>query len=133
MSILDRIRQTDTTDTTPKAAPKTAKVVAKPSTPAKLAAPVSYATVLVRPMVTEKAARLNSLNQYVFEIARGANKIMVARAVEKQFGIKPVSVNILNRLGKTRVRGRITGKTKKLRKAIVTLPAGKTITAAEAK
>jgi large subunit ribosomal protein L23 len=131
MGILDRIRQTDDSQATTDV--KVEKKVATKSK-AKAATLASVDTrVIVRPLITEKAALLNALNQYVFEVTPTANKIMVARAIEKLFGVKPVSVNINNRRGKERVRGRIKGTTSKLRKAIVTLPAGKSISAAEAK
>ena len=89
--------------------------------------------VIIRPVVTEKSTAANSLNQYVFSVVREANKIAIAKAVEKQFGVKPVSVNVSWVRTKKRTRGRIIGKTKAWKKAVVTLPAGKTIAAAEAK
>ncbi|NCN07139.1 50S ribosomal protein L23 [Candidatus Falkowbacteria bacterium] len=83
--------------------------------------------ILVKPLITEKAANLAQLNQYVFAVANKANKIQISQAIEARYGIKPVSVNVLNNSGKTVRRGRDTGRTKDWRKAIVTLPAGKTI------
>lgn len=83
--------------------------------------------ILARPLVTEKATDLGVLNKYVFEVFSKANKIEVARAVFEIYGVKPVSVNIVNVKGKVIVRGRHSGKRKDWRKAIVTLPKGKTI------
>lgn len=117
MGILDRIRQKDTEGGTLVAASRE-----------KL-----RRSVLVRPIVTEKAAALNTLNKYVFEVVRTANKIQVSQAIEEQFGVKPIAVQVVNLPSKTRVRGRISGKTGTRRKAIVTLPAGKSISLAEAK
>ena len=85
------------------------------------------ANVLINPAVTEKAGTLNELNQYVFVVDRGANKITIAKAVEAFYGVKPVAVNIINMPGKKVVRGRIKGQRSDWKKAIVTLPAGKTI------
>jgi large subunit ribosomal protein L23 len=85
------------------------------------------ANVLIKPAVTEKAGTLNELNQYVFVVDRGANKITIAKAVEAFYGVKPVAVNIINMPGKKVVRGRIKGQRSDWKKAIVTLPAGKTI------
>lgn len=85
------------------------------------------ANVLIKPAVTEKAGALNELNQYVFVVDRGANKITIAKAVEAFYGVKPVAVNIINMPGKKVVRGRIKGQRSDWKKAIVTLPAGKTI------
>jgi large subunit ribosomal protein L23 len=83
--------------------------------------------VLVKPLVTEKATDLVSLNQYIFEVASQANKIEVAKAVQEVYGIKPVSVNIINMRGKNVNYGRLTGKRRDWKKAIVTLPEGKSI------
>ncbi|HQB50701.1 MAG TPA: 50S ribosomal protein L23 [bacterium] len=85
------------------------------------------AGVLIKPVVTEKAAMANQLNQYVFKVADKANKIDVAKAVKVFYGIEPVSVNIINVLGKKVSRGRVKGQRNDWKKAIVTLPAGKTI------
>jgi len=80
--------------------------------------------VLVRPVVTEKAAALNGLRQYAFVVSPDANKVMVAKAIGELYGIKPLKVNIFNMTGKRKARGRIMGKRKDWRKAIVTLPEG---------
>jgi len=85
------------------------------------------AGILIKPVVTEKAAGVNHLNQYVFMVAKKANKIDVAKAVTIFYGIKPVAVNIINVMGKKVARGKIKGQRSDWKKAIVTLPAGKTI------
>lgn len=83
--------------------------------------------VLVKPLVTEKGSILGASNKYVFMVAKEANKIEVAQAVEKAYGVKPTKVNIINIEGKTKRRGKVVGKRKDWKKAIVTLPEGKTI------
>ncbi|MFA6550928.1 MAG: 50S ribosomal protein L23 [Patescibacteria group bacterium] len=83
--------------------------------------------VLVRPLVTEKAAKLGTQNKYGFVVANSANKIMVARAIEYVYGIKPIRVNIIKMEGKTVRSRRGNGKRKDWKKAIVTLPTGKNI------
>ncbi|MDP3899512.1 MAG: 50S ribosomal protein L23 [bacterium] len=83
--------------------------------------------VIIKPLITEKATKLNTENKYVFEVARDANKISVAKAIESVYGIKPASVNIISLKGKVVRRGRITGRRKNWKKAIVALPAGKSI------
>jgi large subunit ribosomal protein L23 len=83
--------------------------------------------VLVKPLVTEKAANLGVLNKYVFEINTSANKIEVAKAIKEIYGILPINVNIIKVLGKKVRSGRMTGKRKGWKKAVITLPAGKTI------
>ncbi|MCX6796746.1 MAG: 50S ribosomal protein L23 [Candidatus Falkowbacteria bacterium] len=83
--------------------------------------------VLVRPVVTEKAAHFGTENKYVFAVAPGANKISIAKAIDEVYGIKPVSINIINVRGKKVKYGRISGQRKGWKKAMVSLPAGKTI------
>jgi large subunit ribosomal protein L23 len=83
--------------------------------------------VLVRPLITEKAANLGVINKYVFAVATDTNKIEVAKAVEATYGIKPTGVTIINMAGKRVRSGRIKGQRQDWKKAIVTLPAGKTI------
>lgn len=87
--------------------------------------------VLVRPMVTEKATNLSSVNQYVFMIDNDANKIEVSKAIYEVYGVKPTEVNIIKVKGKKVNRGRITGKRKDFKKAIVTLKKGESISVYE--
>jgi len=83
--------------------------------------------VLVKPLVTEKASVLGMQNKYVFSVDMDANKIEVAKAIEEVYGIKPVSVNIVRVTGKKVRHGKIQGKRKDFKKAVITLPKGKTI------
>ena len=76
--------------------------------------------VVVRPIVTEKSSLLkDGGNQYVFEVARTANKIEIAKAVEQLFKVKVVSVRVMNIEGKKRRLGKHSGKCPDWRKAIV--------------
>lgn len=84
-------------------------------------------SVLIRPIVTEKSAILASTNSYVFAIAKSANKIEVACAIRKMYGFSPESVHIQNVRGKYVRRGKVDGHRKAWKKAIVTLPKGKTL------
>jgi large subunit ribosomal protein L23 len=93
---------------------------------AKKAASVSV-RVLVKPLVTEKAADLGALNKYAFVVTRDANKIEIAKAIEAAYGVKPLKVNVSNVSGKKVARGRIRGQRSDWRKAIVTLPKGQEI------
>ena len=83
--------------------------------------------VLIKPLVTEKAANLGAENKYVFAVALEANKIEIAKAVGEVYGIKPLSVNVIKIRGKNVRYGRITGKRKDWKKAIITLPKGESI------
>ncbi len=83
--------------------------------------------VILHPLVTEKTAMLASTGVYTFVIKGDANKVQVKSAIKSLYGITPESVNIQNVRGK-RVRfGRLRGKRKDWKKAIVALPQGKTI------
>ena len=104
--------------TTAKAAGKTKGAVVKYS---------ASSRALVKPLITEKATHLASENKYVFVIARSANKIETAKAIQAVYGVKPVDVNIVNMKGKKVTRGKIRGSRKDWKKAIVTLAKGDTI------
>ncbi len=85
-------------------------------------------SVLKRPILTEKATDLSKLGKYVFEVEKTANKIEVAKAIEKMYGVSVASVNTIRSIGKKKTRtskGKyISGKTSTFKKAIVTLQAG---------
>ena len=83
--------------------------------------------VLVKPLITEKASKLGELSKYFFAVARDANKIEISKAVLEVYGIKPTAVNVVSMKGKKTRNGKIIGKRKDWKKAIVTLPKGKTI------
>ncbi|MFZ5364444.1 MAG: 50S ribosomal protein L23 [Patescibacteria group bacterium] len=80
--------------------------------------------ILVRPLITEKSSYLSPYGQYVFEVALKTNKVEIAKAIERAYGVRPVKVNIV-RVGGKKVRyGRTSGTTKRWKKAIVTLKPG---------
>lgn len=83
--------------------------------------------ILVKPLITEKAANLGADNKYVFAVETGANKIEVAKAIKEVYGIKPTAVNIIRTSGKKVRHGKLRGKRKDWKKAMVTLPKGKSI------
>lgn len=82
---------------------------------------------LLKPIISEKAADLNSLNKYVFQVTKKTKKLEVVRAIKAIYGILPIKVNFINLSGKKRRYGRTLGRTVDKKKAIVTLPAGKSI------
>ncbi len=83
--------------------------------------------VLRRPIVTEKSTLLQEQGKYVFEVALSANKAQVKEAVEEAFDVGVVAVNIINLHGKPKRFGNRRVKTKKAKKAIVTLSPGEKI------
>ena len=80
-------------------------------------------------VVTEKGTRLKeAVNQYVFEVDRGANKLEIRREVEQRFNVKVKDVNTMMRQGKAkRQRTMSYGRTPAWKRAVVTLQAGQTI------
>ena len=75
-----------------------------------------------RPLITEKATRLKEgSNTVCFEVAVTANKIEVAKAVQKLFGVKVVDVRVANRQGKWKRMGRFVGQRQAWKKAYVRL------------
>ncbi len=84
--------------------------------------------IIIRPLVTEKTMRQgDEENKYSFEVAKGVNKTAVALAFEQIYKIKPEKVNIVNVHPRTKRMGRYVGKTNAVRKAIVKLPEGQSI------
>ena len=84
--------------------------------------------VLIKPIVSEKASRQQTTNnQYFFAVAIGANKIEIAKAIKTAYGVTPINVSVIRMEGKSRRYGRVIGKRKDWKKAIVTLAKGKTI------
>ena len=83
--------------------------------------------VLVKPLITEKAANIGAENKYVFMVSAQANKVEIAKSIDQVYGVKPTKVNILNYEGKKVRFGRVQGRRRDWKKAIVTLPAGKSI------
>ena len=59
--------------------------------------------------------------KYTFKVAKDANKIEIAKAVEELFDVKVAKVNTISVRGKLRRQGRYEGYTASWKKAIVTL------------
>ena len=84
--------------------------------------------VIVRPLVTEKSHQLlDRLSAYTFVVAKDANKIEIARAVEKQFNVKVKDVRTMRYAGKAKRMGRWVGRKANWKKAVVTLAEGDAI------
>ena len=84
----------------------------------------NHRDILIAPVVSEKSYSLLDQNKYTFIVAPDANKTEIKIAVEKVFNVKVVSVNTLNREGKSlRTRFGI-GKRKDTKRAIVKVAAG---------
>jgi large subunit ribosomal protein L23 len=88
--------------------------------------------VIIRPVVSEKSTRLmEETNTYTFKVAGHANKLEIARAVEKLFDVTVTNVRTMNYAGKARrpLMGRLAkkpglGRRAAFKKAVVTLAEG---------
>ena len=84
-------------------------------------------TVIRAPHVSEKAARAQEHNQYVFEVAADANKAAVKAAVEALFNVKVAAVNMVSVKAKTKTFKFRAGSRAGWRKAYVSLHEGQSI------
>lgn len=88
----------------------------------------NYRDIIKAPIITEKSADLaQNKNTITFSVATDANKVQIKQAVEKIFNVKVESVNTVNVKPKKKRVGRYTGKTNKVKKAIVKLREGSSI------
>jgi large subunit ribosomal protein L23 len=89
---------------------------------------MNYYNLIIRPLVTEKTTIQKELhNQFSFEVDPRANRVEIRKAIEKIFNVRVASVKTLHVKGKVKQRGRIIGKRKDWKKAIVTLMPGERI------
>ncbi|MDD6807353.1 MAG: 50S ribosomal protein L23 [Oscillospiraceae bacterium] len=77
--------------------------------------------IILRPIITEESMQNTALKKYTFKVAKDANKIEIAKAVEELFDVKVAKVNTVSVRGKLRRQGRFEGYTASWKKAIVTL------------
>lgn len=137
MGILDKIKgkKTDeevkaTVTETPVAKTDVKEIKAEKSSVAKKtnsADKKAVSGILISPIVTEKSAKDEQYGKYVFLVEISASKNEIKKAVESRYGLKPVKVNIVCNDGKIKRYGRFWGQRKDIKKAIVTLPKGKSI------
>ncbi len=83
--------------------------------------------IIIRPILTEKTHVLMGNRKYVFEVNPLANKGQIREAVEKIFNVKVERVNVMNVKPKPKRRGIYQGKSRRWKKAVVTLKEGYTI------
>ena len=83
--------------------------------------------IIIRPILTEKARKFAEKGQYVFEVSKISNKSEIKKAIEKIFKVKVEKVRIIKLPEKPRRLGRMSGKKKGIKKAIVRLKEGQKI------
>ena len=78
--------------------------------------------IIIKPIITENSMKGIADRKYTFQVAKDANKIEIAKAVEELFGVKVAKVNTISVRGRFRRQGRNNGGyTKSWKKAIITL------------
>jgi large subunit ribosomal protein L23 len=83
--------------------------------------------ILRSPHITEKATDATEDHKYIFKVGPEANKIEITKAIESNYGVEVLAVNIVNIHRKRRRIGRNEGWVKGFKKAIVTLKEGQKI------
>ena len=87
-----------------------------------------YYDIIKSPLITEKTTSQKEVfNQLSFKVSRKANRVEIKRAIENIFKVKVAGVRTMQVKGKTKQRGRIIGKRRDWKKAIVTLIPGERI------
>jgi large subunit ribosomal protein L23 len=81
--------------------------------------------VIRRPLITEKTSiQREDGKTIVFEVAAGANKVEIKRAIEKLLGAKVAGIRTSIVHGKIKRQGRYAGQRSDWKKAYVTLREG---------
>ena len=83
--------------------------------------------VIIRPVVSERSFDVMNSGKYTFEVAPSSPKEEIAQAVEKLFSVHVTKVNTMWVRPKTKRVRYALGKTRKWKKAVVTLAAGEQI------
>jgi large subunit ribosomal protein L23 len=84
--------------------------------------------VVLKPLLTEKGTRLKEEgNQYIFRVAKTANKVEIQRAIEQLFKVTVLNVRTARVRGKVKRLGRFEGRRPDWKKAIATLKEGDSI------
>ena len=84
--------------------------------------------VIRRPLITEKTSILREDGRtLVFQVAPGANKVQIKRAIELLLGAKVESIRTNIAHGKLKRQGRFAGRRSDWKKAYVKLRAGEKI------
>jgi large subunit ribosomal protein L23 len=84
--------------------------------------------LIKRPLITEKTnIQKESFNQITFEVDRRANRVEIKKAIETIFNVRVDTVRTIQVKGKTKQRGRIIGKRRDWKKAVVRLVPGERI------
>ncbi len=89
---------------------------------------MNHYDVIKRPVNTEKSTIQKEVaNQVSFEVDRRANRVEIGKAVESVFNVKVASVQTMQVKGKVKRKGKVMGRRKDWKKAVVKLLPGEHI------
>lgn len=77
--------------------------------------------IIIKPIITERSSMDMQEGKYTFKVNKKATKVEIAKAVEKLFEVKVLSVNTISVKGKQKRVGAHVGMTSDWKKAIVTI------------
>ena len=78
--------------------------------------------IVIRPIITEQSMEDMDIKKYVFEVAKTATKVEIAKAIEEIFDVRVIKVNTINVKGKQkRIGANPSGFSKSWKKAVVKL------------
>ena len=77
--------------------------------------------IILKPVITERSTDMLPQGKYTFKVAKDANKLEIADAVEKLFNVEVTKVNTVSVRGRQKRVGRYVGKTASWKKAVVTV------------
>lgn len=66
--------------------------------------------IILRPIITERSIDMLPSGKYTFKVAKDANKVEIAKAVEQLFSVEVTKVNTMNCKGRAKRVGRFEGK-----------------------
>jgi large subunit ribosomal protein L23 len=85
---------------------------------------LNISNVILGPVLTDKAYKLNKKKQLVLKVNTHANKVLIRKALEALFDVKVKRVNIVVRKGKTTTVKNRTSVKPKIKIAYITLKDG---------
>jgi large subunit ribosomal protein L23 len=84
--------------------------------------------LILTPKISEKSMFLAERGMYVFEVPTSTNKIEVKKAVEAAFKVTVTDVNMIIAKGKSKTFRQHKGRQRDIKKAIVKVKSGQSIT-----
>ncbi|MDR2313055.1 MAG: 50S ribosomal protein L23 [Spirochaetaceae bacterium] len=83
---------------------------------------MNYESILIEPVLSEKANVLREQGKYVFKVDPRATKPVIKEAVRRLFNVHPISCTVMVVAGKPKRQRNRSGYTSTWKKAVVRLP-----------